>query len=137
LPVAPDVDLVPGTGFDVTVETLDGQAVEEVANPVTLHLALSSDERRNGAAIYWLDGEAPTRLENSRLDASGISVPLTHFSRFVVGVPLPTEPSQRDWLPWIIASGGALVVAAGMATAVVRRRRHHAASLLPDLPADW
>ncbi len=121
LPVSTDVELVPGTGFDVTVSALDGSPVLQFGRPVELSLALNADEHPSETAIYWVDEERLQRLEGSLLRPDGVAAPLDHFSRFVAGAP---TSDRRPLMPWVAAALGllALVAAGGVVSTAWRRR---------------
>lgn len=137
LPVSPEVDLIPGSGFDVTFSGASGQPIEQVSEPVTLRLALSANQWRDGAAIYRVNGSTLERVGGSRLDRDGVTAPLSHFSRYVVGTPSPTATASRNLFRWLlIAIGGlAAVTLFGAVVASTRPRRPRSARRPPPGPA--
>jgi hypothetical protein len=107
---APDVELIAGSGFEVTAARSNGESVERLAQPVTLRLAITPEQRRDGVAIYWLHDGRADRLDGCVLSGDGINAPLNHFSRFALGVAVPPQPTSRNVLPWFIAGIGVLML---------------------------
>ena len=106
LPVSPDVDLVPSSGYDIEIIGADGRAVTRLPSGVVLRLALPANVR-DDAVVYWIDGEELTQLGVTNQDEAGISAPLAHLSRYVAGVPLDENP-ELAWLPWAVAIAAAI-----------------------------
>jgi len=125
LPVAPNVDLIPGSGFDITLRAAGGTAVPKPLHPVTLRLALTSQQWRRGATIYWINGTALDPVPGTDLDQTGATATLTHFSRFVAGVPTPATSASRDLFIWLVLAiaGLAALAFAGAVVASLGRRR--------------
>lgn len=125
LPVVADVEFLPASAFDVSVATATGQSVEQLNQSATLRIAVPQEQWREGLQLYRIEGMEAVPLEDSALDEGAVSATTDHFSRFVAGLPIATEPDQRDPLPFII---GALAVLAvlllivGYVTAQQRRR---------------
>ncbi len=121
LPVSENVDLVPGTAFDVTVSGAAGAPVPQLTGPAELSLRLSTDVQPSETAIYRVDQERLQRLDGSLLRRDTVAAPLDHFSRFVAGAPVD---DGRTLLPWLIAVPGllALLTVAGVASNGWRRR---------------
>ena len=128
LPVTPGVELIPGTGFDVSLATVTGAPVGRLREPATLRLALSPEQWRNTAAIYWIHDGRVERVASSTLERDGVSATLAHFSRFAVGVPVPAEAASRSLWPWIAAVLGVLtvLVVGSFAAGILGRRRSRA-----------
>ncbi len=109
LPVDITVDLIPGSGFDVSVATLGGDAITRLAADATLRLSLASGQAWEGVELYRIENGRLVRLEGTVRSENGISAEMDHFSRFVAGIPVPDEESDRDYIAWLIAGGGALM----------------------------
>ncbi len=109
LPVLADVELVPGTAFDITVEAADGTPVVQPADPVELSLALGTGEQPSETAIYRVEEERLQRLDGSLLRPEAVAAPVDHFSRFVAGSPID---DGRSLVPWIAAALGLLALLA-------------------------
>ena len=126
LPVSPDVELIPGTGFDVTVSTADGTPVRHLSRPVELSLAVNPDEQTSRTTIFWVDEEHLERLDGSLPRPGAVAAPLDHFSRFVAGASIHRN---RTLFPWIILALVLLVllVVGGIASSVWGRRPRPAA----------
>ncbi len=125
LPVLPDVDFIPGTGFDVSVAAANGQSIEQLEQAATLRMTLTPERWRAGAVMYRVTGGQLERLAGSALDAEGVSASLDHFSRFAVGVPVRQGDEDRGLLPWFIAGVAAILlfVVGSTVTGLVRHRR--------------
>lgn len=127
LPVRAGIDLVPGTGFDITVASADGRAMETLAKPATLTIALDPKKRREGTRLYWINGSTLEGVGNATMTDVGVSASVSHFSRYVAGVPLPTTVAPaRDWFKLgLLGLGAMFVLMIGALVAGSSRRRRH------------
>ncbi|HEV2108193.1 MAG TPA: hypothetical protein VGR16_08025 [Thermomicrobiales bacterium] len=119
-----DVALVPGTGYDIKVYAVDGQAITRLARAVTLGLALPSGLDPQQATVYSVESNALEAMESVSDDEAMIHASLTHFSRFAAGTARE-EPVLPGWiLPWLVIAGSAVVIlaASAMAGSLQRRR---------------
>lgn len=123
LPVSPDVDLIPTSGYDIEITGVDGQAVTTLPAGVVLRLNVPEDVR-DDAVVYWIDGGELTQLGVTNEEESGISAPLPHLSRYVAGVPIDENP-KLGWLPWAvaIAAGISCLLIVGLLVNQSRRQR--------------
>lgn len=124
LPVSPDIDLVPSTGFDIEITSADGTAMTDLPAGVTLRLSLPNTVR-DDAVVYWIEGQDLRRLGVTNQEDGGISAPLAHLSRYVAGVPVEENPAL-GWLPWLVAIAAAisgLLIAGLLAQHALRQRR--------------
>ena len=106
LPVSPDIDLVPSTGFDIEITAADGIAMTTLPTGVILRITLP-DKVRSDAVVYWVDGQNLNQLGVTNQEDTGISAPLAHLSRYVAGVPIDENP-ELGWLPWAVAVAAAI-----------------------------
>ena len=106
LPVSPDIDLVPSTGFDIEITAANGIAMTTLPAGVILRFTLP-DKLRNDAVVYWIDGQNLNQLGVTNQEDTGISAPLAHLSRYVAGVPIDENP-ELGWLPWAVAVAAAI-----------------------------
>lgn len=120
LPLASDIEFIPGTGYDIDVRDSAGRPVDRLSRPVSFELPLS-----NGAdSVYSVNGTDVSRMDTVAGDGL-LHASLNHFSRFAAGQPR-AEPGIPPWLvPWIGIAGFALLilVASTVASAAQRRRR--------------
>ena len=131
LPVSPDVELIPATGYEIEIRSADGVAMATLPAGVTLNVAVP-EALRSEALVYWIDGDRLTRLADTRSDESGVSVPLAHLSRYVAGIPV-TETPQLNWLPWVLAIAAAIsgLLVIGLLARSTRRQRGSTATSPP------
>lgn len=122
LPVSSAVDLIPGSGFDITLTPVSSQSAT-LQKPVTLTLTLDAGKWRKGTIIYWLHDGTLSAVAHSQLNDTSASVALSHFSRYVAGVPTPDDSPSASRLAWILAAIGALVVLALLTVIIITARR--------------
>lgn len=87
IPTFPGVSVVPGTAFDVSFGAADGRAVDDLASPALLTIAVRSASTSEHARIYRVEGETLKPMPLAASDAGSVSTEIEGFSRFVVGVP--------------------------------------------------
>ncbi len=124
LPVSPDVDLVPSSGYDIEITGSDGRVVTTLPAGVVLRLNVPVNVR-DDAVVFWVDDGELSQLGVTNQEAAGISAPLAHLSRYVAGVPLDEKP-ELGWLPWAVAIAAAisgLLIVGLLATHTRRQRR--------------
>jgi hypothetical protein len=115
LPVQNQVDLVANSAFDITIAGPDGRAIESISEPAELRIEIDEDEMREGMQVYRVDGSELTPLNNTRIEENSLVFTFDEFSRFVAGVPTPTEPgSSRSLVPFALAAGVVVLVMLGM-----------------------
>lgn len=126
LPGSSRVQIVPGTGFDVTFAKATGELVERLLKPAKLTIEL-----RNGApegvTLYRVSGVGFESLSGVSVSGQAATTSLTQTTRFVAGVPAAstTGDSERDPLPFIAAGLGFLILLSAVmlvGSAVLRAR---------------
>ncbi|MCC6790580.1 MAG: hypothetical protein IT336_02790 [Thermomicrobiales bacterium] len=120
------LELVPGSGFDVTIAGPNGVALESELSPPA-ELRIEIEDIPDGARIYRLNGNVLVAAANTRIEGNELVISVDRFSRFVVGFPVEVQGGRtRSLMPFILA---ALVVVLVMIAIVVvggmfRPRRH-------------
>lgn len=124
LPVSSDVDLIPGTGFDLRIVQANGTEVVLLPAPVRLHITPTQRDLHEETVIYWINGDRLEPVRSSAVVGSGVTANLDHFSRYVAGVPINEEPDLGA-LPWIIAAAAALsgLIVVGLLVGWSRRQK--------------
>lgn len=111
IPQYPGVTVIPGTVFDVAFGAADGRAVDDLAKPVVLTIALQSASTTEHARIYRVEGDTLKPMPVTASDAGSISTEINGFSRFVVGVPQGnTAASTTSISPFLIGGLGLLAL---------------------------
>jgi hypothetical protein len=127
LPVSSDVELIPGSGFELQIVRDDGREVVMLPAPVRLRIAPIARELPEGTVIYRINEGHLEPVQTSSLEANVVTASLDHFSRYVAGVPIEEE-SAVGALPWIIAAAAALSGLIVIAMLVRSSRRQRAQS---------
>jgi hypothetical protein len=111
LPASSNVNLVAGTGFDVTVALVNGESVDKLGAPATLSITLPDDSANPNLMLYRVAGTRLEPLANVKVDGNTISGSLTKASRIVAGLPAPSAAAStsRDPMPFILAALGIVV----------------------------
>jgi hypothetical protein len=127
LPEVTGIDLVAGTGFDVTIAQLNGQSVERLEAPATFTITLSKDAIKPNLTLYRVTGNRLEPLSGVQIDGTSVSVPLNQFSRVVAGIPTASAQASttRDPMPFILAALAfvvALMAVFGFGSILLRRR---------------
>jgi hypothetical protein len=126
LPTSASVELIPETGFDITVAGPDGRAVERLAQSAELRITVGDAVERAGIKIYRIDGSGLVAQSNTRIEGEDLVISVDRFSRFVAGVPLSSQAaSERSLLPFALAAGVVVFVLIAMVLVggMVRPRR--------------
>jgi hypothetical protein len=129
LPVAENVEFVPGSAFDVTVAAPTGNSIDKLEKPATLTIALKPEQWRKGIALYWIDGSIPKTLDSNHLTESAISAETNHFSRFAAGLPTTAASSKRDPVPFLLGALGVVVLLLAIVGFVTAQRRRRPPSI--------
>lgn len=112
IPANPGVSIVPGTAFDVSFGAADGQAIDNLATPAVLTIALRSASPSANARIYRVDGNTLKPMPVTASDAGSISTEIDGFSRFVVGIPEGKAAGSTSSIsPFVIGGLGLLALA--------------------------
>ena len=112
LPAHLGIRIVPGTAFDVSFGAADGQAIDDLASPASLTIALRSASPSENARIYRVDGNALKPMPVTASDAGSVSTEIDGFSRFVVGVPETTVAGSTSSIsPYLIGGLGLIALA--------------------------
>lgn len=111
LPTHPDISLVPGTAFDLTIAAANGESVDKLGSPATLTITLPKAAAKPNLMIYRVTGTRLEAMSSASVNGTTISVPLNRFSRVVAGLPAPSAPTSttRDPMPFILAALGFVV----------------------------
>jgi hypothetical protein len=129
LPVAEDVEFVPGSAFDVTVAAPTGNSIEKLEKPATLTVSLKPEQWRKGITLYWIDGTIPKALDSSELTESAVSADTNHFSRFAAGLPTTGESSKRDPVPFLLGALGVVVLLLAIVAFITAQHRRRPPSI--------
>jgi hypothetical protein len=115
LPAENEVDLVPRSGFDVTLAGPDGRAIENISKPAELRIELDEQHVQEGVRLYRVEGSELVVLPNTRIDGNTLVTTVDQFSRFVAGMPAPAAASNsRNFLPFALAGIVVVLVMIGM-----------------------
>lgn len=116
LPVQDGVELIPDSGFDVSIAGPNGLALDqELVPPAELRIDLGEDGMREGARIYRVQGSTLVPLANTRIEGNTLVITVDRFSRFVAGVPTTVQGTRnRSLLPFILAAVVVVLVMIGM-----------------------
>ena len=115
LPVQEQVDLIPGSGFDISIAGPDGRAIEQIAEPAEFRIEIDEDQMSEGVRLYRVDGSELVALPNTRIDGNELVITVSSASRIVAGVPSPTSANPtRGALPFILAAVVVVIVLVGM-----------------------
>ena len=109
LPARTSVDLLPGTGFDITLAAMDGKAIDGLKKPARFSIALASDKWRSGTTLYSVSGFEMVPLNNVTLSGDSVSAPVQSQSRYVAGVPVQAANSAKRSMAKLVMAGAALV----------------------------
>jgi hypothetical protein len=128
MPVQDGVELIPASGYDVTIAGPDGRAIDySLLKTAQFSVKITQDAVRSGMKLYRVEGTSLVPLSNTRIEGNVLSVSIDGFSRFVAGVPAPaTAGTNRNLLPFVLA---AVVAIFAMVVMIVlggmfRPRRH-------------
>jgi hypothetical protein len=110
LPEVGNVNLIPGTAFDVSFSEADGRSAGGLNAPATLTISLKSAATGQGARIYRIDGSTVSPMPLVADDSGSVTTEVTEHSRYVVGVPAATVAgSTQTFNPFIV--GGLAILA--------------------------
>lgn len=112
IPTQPGIRIVPGTAFDVSFGAADGQAIDDLATPASLTIALRSAASTENARIYRVEGNSLKPMPIIASDAGSVSTEIDGFSRFVVGVSEPRVAGSTSSIsPFLIGGLGLIALA--------------------------
>jgi hypothetical protein len=112
IPETAGISTVPGTAFDVSFGAADGRAVDELAKPALLTIALQSASMSENARIYRVEGSTLQLMPLTDSDAGSISTEIDGLARYVVGVPQGnTAASTTSINPFLIGGLGLVALA--------------------------
>lgn len=116
IPSAPGITTIPGTAFDVAFGAADGRAVENLAQPASLTIALQSASTNQQARIYRVEGETLKPMPLTASDSGSVSTEIDGLARYVVGVPQGSAAASTNSInPFIIGGLGLLaLISAGL-----------------------
>lgn len=107
IPALPGVSTVPGTAFDISFGAADGQAVDRLATPAVLTIALRSASTTEHARIYRVEGDTLELMPLTASDSGSVSTEIDGLSRYVVGIPQGnTAASTSSINPFLIGGLG-------------------------------
>ncbi len=78
LPATTGIELIAGTGFDVTIAELNGESVERLDTPATFSITLPEDAVKPNLTLYRVTGNRLEPLSGVKIDGTTVSVPLNH-----------------------------------------------------------
>lgn len=112
IPEITGVTTVPGTAFDVAFGAADGRAVDDLAKPAVLTIALQSATTTEHARIYRVEGETLKLMPLTSSDAGSVSTEIDGLARYVVGVPQGNAAASTSSInPFIIGGLGLMALA--------------------------
>lgn len=118
----PAIEVVPESGFEITVASADGQAVTEFQAPLQLAVSLPGGAGAENAKLYRLDGATPVEVETTVTGPSTLAASIDTFGRFFVGVPegaAAATTGGTDFTRLLVAAGA--IMAASMAVMMLSR----------------
>ena len=112
IPETEGIVTVPGTAFDVAFGAADGRAVDNLAIPALLTIALQSASMSENARIYMVEGNTLKLMPLTDSDAGSISTEIDGLARYVVGVPqASTAAASTSINPFLIGGLGLIALA--------------------------
>ena len=129
LPVQEGIELIPDTGFDVTVAGEDGRAIERLEAPAQISIQVPEESARDGMQLYRVEGTQLLAMSGVQVEGRTISAEVDGFSRFAAGVPAAVaSDGGRSLLPFVLAAIVALIAMILLITfgGAMRRRRPRA-----------
>lgn len=116
------LDLIDGTGYDITALDLAGREIRELARPVTLVIPIAAGTGDGTSSVYSIEMNTITKVD-SVTTGTRLSASLVHFSRFAAGSP-SNSASLPGWLiPWLAVGVVALLILAASTVAGTLQRR--------------